>query len=388
MTMFAQFEFDEALLRQAAGPADAGQFVAEIKPARGLTEHDRTCWARLTARAGSGNIFAADWFMASALRHCASQSDVRLAIVRSLDGEWLGVLPLTYETMMGRWPLPGLYSWAATNQFDATPLIERGSEHIFWHCLLAWMDRRPGLALSLCCEQLPLDDPATRALIEVCLAQGRHHYETDRLARPMAGPGALSNAAIAARRKLDKRLDGLARKLHREVGEPRFVTVPSEADPAPWIAEFLALERSGWKGGRASALGCNQGTAGLFRQVIRVAHQQGAVRLMSLDVAGQIIAMTSWYVQGKRGYGFKMAYDERFRVYAPGRLLMREVAAAAQREQVTLFDSCAPRDAPPDPLWPEMREFVSYAVSVGSPPRRAVLAVAMRAARLYAQRNA
>lgn len=381
MTVFSPFKQSGAW--QAVRSADEGQYVAEIRPVRSLTEADRARWSRLTARAGSGNIFAADWFMASALRHCALKIDVRVAIIRSLDGDWVGVLPITFERTLGRCPLPLWQSWLATNQFDAAPLIERGAEHIFWQCLLALLDKRPGMALALCCEQLPLDDPATVALIEVCIAQGRRLYQTDRSTRPMRTCSAPVAEAVAARRKLDKRLDGLARKLRREVGEMCYATLAPDADPAPWIAQFLALEQAGWKGGRASALGCDEGTAGLFRQVIGIAHQQGAVRLMSLEVAGQVIAMSSWLVHGQRGYGFKMAYDEAFRAYAPGRLLMRAVAETVEGDQVQLFDSCARRDAPPDPLWPQARELADYAVSLGSPARRALLSAAMRVRDAY-----
>lgn len=386
MTVFAPF--DSAATWQAAGPADAGQYVAEVRPAASLNEADRGRWAALTARAGSRNIFAADWFMSSALRHCGAGLDVRLAIVCSLDGEWVGVLPVTFEAWLGRCPLPAWHSWMATNQFDATPLIARGSAHIFWHGLLTQLDRRPGLALALCCEQLPLDDPATTALVEVCIAQGRKFTQTHRAARPMRAPGTLSAEAIAARRKLDKRLDGLARKLHREVGEPRFVRLAPDADPAPWIAQFLALEQSGWKGSNASALGCQQGTAGLFREVIRIAHRQGAAQLMSLEVGGRTIAMTSWFIQRQRAYGFKMAYDEAFRGYAPGRQLMRAVADHTASDPALVFDSCARTDAPSDPLWPHARELADYAIAIGSPARRAMLSAAMHAKAIYAERRA
>lgn len=384
MNLVAQFETARPWREQRI--AGSGQFLAEIRLASALNEADRSRWARLSVRSDSGNIFAADWFMASALRHCTAGRKVRLAIVRSLDGEWLGVMPIAFSATIGRCPIPSWHNWLATNQFDATPLIERGCEHIFWHCLLTEIDRRPGLALALCCEHLPLDDSATQALIEVCLAQGRRVYRTDRITRPMRDGGALDETALAARRKLDKRLDGLERKLAREVGAPRVTSLPANADPAEWIDAFLALERAGWKGSRASALGCASGTTALFREVIRIAHQQGAVRLMTLEVAGNPIAMTSWFLCRQRRYGFKMAYDEAFRTYAPGRLLMRAVAAEADCVPGQLFDSCAGRDAPPDPLWPQQRELVSYAVSLGSEARRAMLAGAMRVQDRYSRR--
>lgn len=368
----------QAIPRQPLCAPDAGQCVAEIKPVCSLTEVDRARWSRLTARAGSGNIFATDWFMASALRHCAPGTQVQLAIIRTLDGEWIGVVPITFERMLGRCPLPSWQTWFATNQFDATPLIEFGAEHVFWDCLLRWFDRNSGFALALCCEDLPLDSPVTAALIEVGITQGRRLYQTGQTNRPMRRAGALDDAARTARCKLDKRLNGLQRKLEREVGGVRIASLAPQSDPSPWIARFLALECAGWKGVNASALICDNGTAGMFREVIRIAHQQGAARLMSLEAGGAVIAMSSWFVHNRHGYGFKMAFDERYRAYGPGRVLMRAAALQAEHEKVRLFDSCARHDAPPDPLWPHSRELASYVVSIGSPARCGMLATAMQ----------
>jgi CelD/BcsL family acetyltransferase involved in cellulose biosynthesis len=378
---------EDARLWQPLRSADAGEYFVTFKSVTQLSEADRSQWAQLTRRAGADTIFAADWFMASALRHCASRLPVRLAIVRAHDGAWIGVLPITFEGFFGRCPLPGWHGWHCTNQFDGSPLIERGAEHLFWHCLLAELDRKPGAALALCCETLPVDAPATRALAEVCLAEGRPLHEARRFARPMRRPGAVAEGAAAARRKLDKRLDGLTRKLAREVGEPQVTILPREADPAAWTTQFLALEKSGWKGAGGSALASKPGTAGLFREVIRIAHQQGAVRLMSLEAGGTVIAMTCWLVGDRLAYGFKMAFAQSFASYAPGRLLMRAVAdEAAAATPHLAFDTCARPDAPADPLWPDKREFADLAISIGSGSRRAVFASAVKASALWRSR--
>ena len=107
MSVFASF--DDAL--RTAAPVAEQRYCVTIKPARNLTADDRAQWASLWARADHSNIFAADWFMASALAQFAAHSMVRLAVVHSLRGAWLGVLPLSFEGMMGRCPLPALHNW-------------------------------------------------------------------------------------------------------------------------------------------------------------------------------------------------------------------------------------------------------------------------------------
>src|SRR3546814_3321845 len=51
--------------------------------------------------------------------------------------------------------------------------------------------------------------------------------------------------------------------------------------------------------------------------------------------------MSSWFVTGDRGFGFKMAFDEAFRSYAPGQLLLRHVADHVAGLRPSLhFDTC------------------------------------------------
>ncbi|WDA42713.1 GNAT family N-acetyltransferase [Erythrobacter sp. BLCC-B19] len=366
--------------RSASAVCSVGSLsVALLRPA-GLTPADRAHWAALSACAAPGNIFAADWFMAPAIRHCARDWSLRLAVVREASGVWLGVLPLTQEAQIGRWPVPTFHSWKAANQFIGTPLVRAGAERAFWQALLDHLDRHPGLVLGLCCDTLPLDDPAHLALVSLCAEQRRALHTCHSFTRPaqLASPA----PDPAARRKLDKRLDTLARKLAQAHGPVRLVRHDHPEDCEPWLAAFLALERAGWKGRAASALACQAATASLFRDVIRRSQRAGAARLVSLSAGEKIVAMSSWFVADGHGYGFKMAFDESLRAFAPGRLLMREVAGIAQGEGLRLFDTCAAPDAPGDPLWPDRRAFATQAVAIGGRARQAVFDRLMRARRL------
>src|SRR3546814_8947818 len=59
---------------------------------------------------------------------------------------------------------------------------------------------------------------------------------------------------------------------------------------------------------------------------MRAGWERGRLGRATLTAAGRPLAMSSWFVTGDRGFGFKMAFDEAFRSYAPGQLLMRHVA--------------------------------------------------------------
>jgi CelD/BcsL family acetyltransferase involved in cellulose biosynthesis len=355
-------------------PGGAAPGDAELLAPAGLPAEERARWARLSARAAPGNIFAQDWFMEPALRYCGNAASLRLAVVRQGSGEWLGALPLTLEAGIGRCPLPSLHAWQATNQFIGTPLVLPGAERAFWQALLARLDRRPGLALALCCDGLPLDDAATLALTSLCAEQGRPMHCTGRFDRPARLPHGHGAADPRTARKLDKRLDALERRLAEALGPVSVVLHRNAEEADVWIGAFLALERAGWKGRAASALACCPSTTGLFREAIRHGQRIGAARLASLRAGDSIVAMTCWFVAEGRGYGFKMAYDEAWRRHAPGRLLMRRVARLLDAEAPLLFDTCNPPGTPGDPFWPDRRELASFAVAIGGRTRRALFA--------------
>ncbi|WP_086619080.1 GNAT family N-acetyltransferase [Erythrobacter tepidarius] len=335
-----------------------------------LPAAERARWARLSARAAPGNIFAQDWFMEPALRHCGEAATLRLAVVRQASGEWLGALPLVFEPKVGRCPLPSLHSWRASNQFLATPLVLPGAEKAFWTGLLARLDRRPGLALALCCKDLPLDDPATLALVSLCAEQGRMIETLARFVRPARLSGRQRLVDPRGLHRLDQRLDGLERRLGQALGPVSTVMHSPGEDCEAWIAAFLALERAGWKGRARSALACAPGNTALFREAIRHGHRIGAARLASLRAGDRIVAMSSWFVAHGHGFGFKMTYDEAWRKFAPGRLLMRQVARLSKGEAELLFDTCAPAGSPTDALWPQARTLGCFAVAIGGSARR------------------
>jgi hypothetical protein len=357
----------------------AASLTVDFLRLAGLPAAERARWARLSARAAPGNIFAQDWFMEPALRHCGTAATLRLAVVRQASGEWLGVLPLVFEPKVGRCPLPSLHSWRATNQFLATPLVLPGLEKAFWTGLLARLDRGPGLALALCCEDLPLDDPTTLALVSLCAEQGRMIETLARFVRPARLSGTRRSGDPCALRKLDRRLDGLERRLVQALGPVSMVIHTAAEDSEAWIAAFLALERAGWKGRERSALACSQDNAGLFREAIRHGHRIGAARLASLRAGDRIVAMSSWFVAHGHGFGFKMTYDEAWRPYAPGRLLMRRIGGLVAGDAPQLFDTCAPAGTPTDALWPDTRTLGSFAIAIGSRARRRALGAVLEA---------
>lgn len=349
--------------------------VEFLRP-NGLVANERARWARLSERAAAGNIFAQDWFMEPALRHCGKKWSLRLAVVRQDSGAWLGVLPLTFETGVGQHPAPSLQSWRADGQAIGTPLVRPGAEKAFWHALLARLDARPGLALGLHCGALPMADSTTLALASLCAEQRRKLHVSNSFSRLARLSG--NSADPATVRKHNQQLDALETRLEKELGQVNLVLHAQREDCEPWLAAFLALERAGQEDRAVSTLGSDPTKLALLREVIRHGHRCGALRLASLTAGAQIVAMASWFVADGYGYGLHMTHGKAWRAEAPGRLLMRRAARMFDREAPLLFDSCTLPDASDDPLWPVRRTFCGLAVGIGGTQRRALFDRLMR----------
>jgi len=339
--------------------AGGDRLRAELLRADRLTLPDRRRWAALAGEAGPGNVFAADWLMAPGIE--GSGRRLHLAVASDVTGAWLGALPLGLGMLGPRMPVPVLRSWHCPVGGIGTPLLRPGAERSFWAALLARRDRHPGLAAGLIVRSLPLGDPATLALAQLCAEQSRPLHQRGnvvRRARIAGQPGDPRAAAL-----IEKRLAQLEARLAARLGTVRLVLHRRTGECEPWLAAFLAIERGA---------GIARPTAERLRTAIREGHRRGAVRLASLSAGETIVAMSAWLVAGRRGYGLACAHDARLAALAPHRLLMRRVTALAALEGLTRFDVGAGCDPGSDALWPEACEFADFAIGLGGRARRAM----------------
>jgi len=330
-----------------------------------LTAHDRACWATLSAQAGATNVFAQDWFMEAALRQSDDGRDALLAVVSYGHGPWVGVMPLMADRRFGRWPARIWRGWSATNQFLGTPLVAEQYADIFWGSLLAFLDTRAGGAILLHFEKFDADDPVSTALFDRCKQEGRAVHIIQSFERPAHRAG--DDAEARGDSKTQGRLRSLSRRLESDHGPVAVMMLDPDESCVSWIDAFLAMEASGWKGRKGSALGSSAGTEALFRTVIARGHANGSARLCSLSAGGRVIAMSCWFETTAWGHGFKMTFDEDYRAYAPGQLLMRDISDEIRHRPDLSFDTCVSRDASHcHRLWRGHRTIVDGAVAIGT----------------------
>ena len=107
----------------------------------------------------------------------------------------------------------------------------------------------------------------------------------------------------------------MRRRLQERVGE---LTVRDRSGERDAYEEFLALERSGWKGTAGTAMASDPGHAEFFRELCSAFADAGRLQLLSLDGEQRTVAMKCNLIAGEVTYCFKIAFDEQLSQLSPG----------------------------------------------------------------------
>ena len=116
------------------------------------------------------------------------------------------------------------------------------------------------------------------------------------------------------------------------------------ADPAA-LDRFYQLEASGWKGRDGSAIACNRSKKQFFDEIARCAAAHGYFALYMLEWKGQLMAAHFSLVLQGRCYSPKVAYDEQFRQFAPGHLIINEILKDCAARRIVVLDIMGEDDA-------------------------------------------
>lgn len=334
-----------------------------------LSMADQIAWAGLSQSASADSIFATDWFVRAILRHFDGVGANRLFVVHGSDGAWDGVAILAPHQQFGRIGARHMRSLANANRFMGVPLVRPGREAHFWTMLLRHIDGGGGQDFALYLRAMPSDHRVTRALDALCRATGRARHIIASHKRAAINSTLSGEAYWAANLSKNRRsrLAALERQLARDYGAIRVERVQSHADMVAWIADFLNLEASGWKGREACALAAATDSRCLFENVVASAFACGQIACLSLYAGDRLVAMTSYFSGDTQNhFGFKTAFDESCARYAPGLLLLRHLMDCMDGQTEIRFDSCATaQDQTLCHIWREAREICDIVVARG-----------------------
>jgi CelD/BcsL family acetyltransferase involved in cellulose biosynthesis len=115
----------------------------------------------------------------------------------------------------------------------------------------------------------------------------------------------------------------------------------TQADPE-MLSRFYDLERSGWKGREGTAIACDQRTRQFYDDIVQSAARYGYLSLDFLDLGGQPISAHLSLLGAGRYCLAKAAYDEKFRRYGPGQLLVYEILQRSSEYGLLNFDFTGP----------------------------------------------
>jgi hypothetical protein len=170
-------------------------------------------------------------------------------------------------------------------------------------------------------------------------------------------------ACLDARRDADdvlrdalsaKKLKELRRQRNRlaEHGTVRFEVARGE-DVGRAIEVFLALEASGWKAKRGTALKQNEGDAGFIRTATRGLAETGQCEIMIMHAGETPVAAAIVLRHQDRAFYFKLGIDEDFAKFSPGVQLTLDLTRylCADAVLATADSTASPHHPMINPIW-------------------------------------
>jgi CelD/BcsL family acetyltransferase involved in cellulose biosynthesis len=182
-------------------------------------------------------------------------------------------------------------------------------------------------------------------------------YTRALLCRESDAENYLKTGARRELRRQEKRLAAVGKVEHRTL---------ATLDELPrWIDEFLALEASGWKGKRGSALACSEKNRRFAAELFTGAFERGRLLMVGIDLDGKPIARYCALSAGEGAIAFKTAFDESLRKYGPGTLAVLDmIALFHQSDGLQWMDSyTGPNNAMIAALWKHRRTVQRVAVA-------------------------
>lgn len=353
---------DPALKAGIGVPLD-GLCEARMDAGRAET---RARWAELAAHAAEPNCFYTPAMLGAALDHLAGETRVHL-VESHADTVLIGLMPVVIAPRHGRLPIANCVNWMHRHCFFGAPLIRLGHEEAAWRGFLAQLDAAPWASAFLHLSGFDAAGANAAALEAACARDARTFEELHRYDRALLRTDQSADAYWEANVRPKKRKE--IRRLQKRLSELGEVTGRVLTDPAAlpgWCDTFLALEASGWKGQKGTALGCTPADTAFFRMATAAAAASGDLHFLRLDVDGRAIAMLVNFRHGGGAFSFKIAIDEDYARYSPGVLIEIDNLRAILSDPTSgWMDSCAAAGHPMiDSLWGERRSIVQYRVAL------------------------
>lgn len=319
-----------------------------------LTDVSLDAWRALSARAIEPNgYYLPDWELAVNASAPGRTGASALCAWSDAPGAsaLTGLLPVISLRRAYKIPLPALVN-AHPYGTLCTPLLDRDRPADAAAGLIESARRTGSHALVL--REVALDGPVMQAVTDVLRRDGLRPHVLQSHQR--AGLDATRDADALLRDAMGaKKLKELRRQRHRlaDHGAVAFEVARSRDEVAAALEVFLALEASGWKGQRGTALLQDVGDAAFIRRATMALAETGQCEVIILRAGKTPVAAGIVLRHQDRAFFFKIGVDERFAKFSPGVQLTLELTRhLCDDPAIASADSTASPDHPMiNPIW-------------------------------------
>ncbi|MBU6462257.1 MAG: GNAT family N-acetyltransferase [Bradyrhizobium sp.] len=343
---------DRALVRRASikDATDARALFGATSPLVPLTSIAADQWRQLSEAACEPNGYYLPGWQLAVNAFACGRTDA--SAIAAWNGDRLiGLMPLVSMWRAYKIPLPALVS-AHPYGTLCTPLLDRTMATEAATQLL--QSGRDAGAHALVLRDMSLDGAVMKSFAEALKRDGIEPRVLQ----------SVSRACLDATRDADellhealgaKKLKELRRQRHRLAanGEVRFDVARSPEEVAAALEIFLALEASGWKGARRTALIQNNGDARFIRHATSALAASGQCEIVTLRAGDTPVAAGIVLRHQDRAFFFKIGIDERFAKFSPGVQLTLDLTRHLCADPaIASADSTASPDHPMiNPIW-------------------------------------
>jgi CelD/BcsL family acetyltransferase involved in cellulose biosynthesis len=345
----------EAAVIRRASNKDATRASGPIVNANGgltpLADISALPWRALAERAVEPNgYYLPDWELAVDASARGRAGASALSVWSDVSG-LIGLVPVISMWRACKIPLPALVS-ADPYGTLCTPMLDRDMPEDAVTGILqqAWQAGVHALML----RATSLDGAAMKAFTNVLRRDGMAPIVLQSHVR--ACLDASGDADHVLRDALGaKKLKELRRQRNRlaEHGAVDFDVARTPAEMAAAVETFLALEASGWKGKRGTALGQDEGDAAFIRRATSALAEVGQCEIVTLRAGESAVAAAIVLRHQDRAFYFKLGVDERFAKFSPGVQLTLDLTRHLCADPaIAMVDSTANADHPMiNPIW-------------------------------------
>ena len=315
-------------------------------------------WRALADRAIEPNgYYLADWELAvNASARGRTGAEALTAYETNTSGgcgaaALIGLMPVIPVWQAYRIPLPALAS-ADPYGTLCTPLLDRSKAEAAAAALLR--EARAIGQHALILRNVALEGAAMKAFTAVLERDGLKPLTLQAHAR--ACLDATRDADDLLRDALGaKKLKELRRQRNRlaDHGDVSFKVALTPEDVADALETFLALEASGWKARRGTALAQHDGDVTFIRRATAALAERGQCEVVTLRAGDTPVAAAIVLRHQDRAFYFKLGVDENFSKFSPGVQLTLDLTRyLCDDPTIALVDSTAAPGHPMiDPIW-------------------------------------